>query len=263
DRGGAHRDRRRICGLPEQRADGRAADARAIDAHAARRGAARGIRRRRAARRVARGGQRRPPRVARVARATSSTARCATRRTESLRLGRRLRDVYAAAGRWPEALSVQAQLLLRVRDPAALVREQRMMRGLRYEAALGEPEPRRSARLLIALAREDPTFVPAWVSAGDALARAGRTLAARRVWERGARYRPAAVLLERIERANTNERRPERTARVYRRLLRRHPRSRALPLLFARFLVLQRRFAEAGEVLRALPEPAAGNCFAP
>ena len=181
---------------------------------------------------------------------------------ESLRLGRRLRDVYAAAGRWPEALSVQAQLLLRVRDPAALVREQRMMRGLRYEAALGEPEPQRSARLLIALAREDPTFVPAWVSAGDALARAGRALAARRVWERGARYRPAAVLLERIERANTDERHPERTARVYRRLLRRHPRARSLPLLFARFLVLQQRFEEAGEVLRALPEPAAGNSFA-
>src|SRR2546429_1819596 len=137
-----------------------------------------------------------------------------------------------------------------------------MMRGLRYEAALGEPEPRRSARLLIALAREDPTFVPAWVSAGDALARAGRTLAARRVWERGARYRPAAVLLERIERANTDERHPERTARVYRRLLRRHPRARSLPLLFARFLVLQQRFEEAGEVLRALPEPAAGNSFA-
>jgi len=181
---------------------------------------------------------------------------------ESRRLGRRLRDLYAAAGRWPEALSIQAQLLLRVRQPAALAREQQMMRGLRYQAALAEPDPRRAARLLVALAREDPRFVPAWVSAGDLLARAGRTLAARRVWERGARHRPAAVLLERIERANAAERRPERTARVYRRLLRRHPRAAPLPLLFARFLILHDRFEEAGEVLRGLPDPAAGNAFA-
>ncbi|TMA64943.1 MAG: hypothetical protein E6J69_14235, partial [Deltaproteobacteria bacterium] len=65
---------------------------------------------------------------------------------ESRRLGRRLRDLYAAAGRWPEALSIQAQLLLRVRQPAALAREQQMMRGLRYQAALAEPDPRRAAR---------------------------------------------------------------------------------------------------------------------
>ena len=181
---------------------------------------------------------------------------------ESARLARRLRDVYAAAGRWPEALSIQAQLLLRVRQPAALAREQQMMRGLRYQAAFAESDPRRAARLLVALAREDPRFVPAWVSAGDLLARAGRTLTARRVWERGARHRPAAVLLERIERANAAERRPERTARVYRRLLRRHPGAVSLPLLFARFLVLHDRFEEAGEVLRALPDPAAGNSFA-
>ena len=53
-----------------------------------------------------------------------------------------------------------------------------------------------------------------------------------------------------------------RTARVYRRLLRRHPRAAPLPLLFARFLILHDRFEEAGEVLRGLPDPAAGNAFA-
>src|SRR5439155_625886 len=51
---------------------------------------------------------------------------------ESRRLGRRLLDLYAAAGRWPEALSIQAQLLLRVRQPAALAREQQMMPGPRF-----------------------------------------------------------------------------------------------------------------------------------
>jgi len=194
--------------------------------------------------------------------AATALERARLAQPESPRLARRLRDVYAAAGRWPEALSIQAQLLLRVREPAALAREQQMMRGLRYQAALAESDPRRAARLLVALGREDPAFVPAWVGAGDLLARAGRTLAARRVWERGARHRPAAVLLERIERANAAERRPERTVRVYRRLLRRHPRSAALPLLLARFFVLHDRFDEACEALRGLPESAAGNPFA-
>src|SRR5437588_559916 len=46
---------------------------------------------------------------------------------ESPRLARRLRDVYAAAGRWPEAVSIQGQLLLRVREPSGLAREQQMM----------------------------------------------------------------------------------------------------------------------------------------
>ena len=86
---------------------------------------------------------------------------------ESPRLARRLRDVHAAAGRWSEALVVQGEILLRVHDATTLVREERVLRGLRYQAALAEPEPRRAARLLVAIAREDPSFVPAWVSAGD------------------------------------------------------------------------------------------------
>jgi len=127
---------------------------------------------------------------------------------------------------------VQGEILLRVHDATTLVREERVLRGLRYQAALAEPEPRRAARLLVAIGREDPSFVPAWVSAGDLFERAGRRFTARRVWERGARRRPVVVLLERLERLNASEGKPERTTRLYRRLRRRHPESAAVALLF-------------------------------
>src|SRR5207245_11272343 len=66
---------------------------------------------------------------------------------ESPRLARRLRDVHAAAGRWSEALVVQGEILLRIHDAASLAREERALRGLRYQAALAEPELRRAGRL--------------------------------------------------------------------------------------------------------------------
>ena len=69
------------------------------------------------------------------------------------------------------------------------------------------------------------------MSAGDCLERNGRRMAARRAWERGARRRPAAVLLERLERLNASEGRPERTARLYRRLAAAIPTTAPLPLL--------------------------------
>src|SRR5207302_4403245 len=43
---------------------------------------------------------------------------------ESPPLAPRLRDVYDAAGRWPEAVSIQGQPLLRVRKPLGLAADQ-------------------------------------------------------------------------------------------------------------------------------------------
>src|SRR5207245_7057874 len=88
---------------------------------------------------------------------------------------------------------------------------------------------------------------------------AGRRFTARRAWERAARRRPAVVLLERLERLNASEGRPERTTRLYRRLRRRHPESAAVALLFARHLIAQARLEEAEAALGALPASAAGH----
>lgn len=178
---------------------------------------------------------------------------------QSPRLARRLRDVYTAAGRIPEALALQGEILLALRDPATLAAEEETMRGLRYEAALAEPDARRAARLLVALAREEPRFVPAWVSAGDRFAQAGRRLVARRIWERGVRRVPAAVLLDRLERLAVSEGKPDRMTRLYRRLARRHPQAPAVRFLGARHLLVQSLLAEAEEALSTFPPEIAGH----
>jgi tetratricopeptide (TPR) repeat protein len=178
---------------------------------------------------------------------------------QSPRLARRLREVYLAAQRWSDALHLQGDILLGVRDPAVLAEEERVLRGVRYQAALGESDTRTAARHLSALAREDPRFLPAWVSAGDLYARAGRPVAARRIWERGLRHLPSAVLLDRLERLATSQGRPERMTRVYRRVMRRHRDATVVPLLFARHLITRGALDDAAELLAGLPSTLEGH----
>jgi predicted Zn-dependent protease len=156
---------------------------------------------------------------------------------DSPRLTRHLRDLYVRAERWQDALALQQDLLLKLKSPAAAVDERARMRGLRYQAASHGDDPDRAAKTLQTLAYETPDFLPAWVSAGDLFLKAGKSARARKVWERGVEHRPAAVLLERLEELNAGERVPERTTKLYRRLLKRHPSERLLPLLFARHLL--------------------------
>jgi tetratricopeptide (TPR) repeat protein len=180
---------------------------------------------------------------------------------QSPRLARRLRDVYLNARRWSDALRVQGEILLAVREPTTLAEEERVLRGVRYQAALGEADGRAAARHLVALAREDPQFVPAWVSGGDLYARAGRHVTARRVWERGLRYVPSPILFDRLERLATSQGRPERMTRVYRRALRRHRNDTTVPLLFARHLITRGALDDAAELLAGLPSALEGHAL--
>ncbi len=172
----------------------------------------------------------------------------------SPRLASRLRDRYAADGRWAEAMALQAEVLLRVRAPARLAAERETLVGLRYQASLVGQEDLRAARQLRGLAREAPDFVPAWVSAGDRYARAGRPAAARRTWVRGVRRRPAAVLLERIAAHDDAAGQPKRTARLLRALVRRHPADAALALRLAVHLLTHDDQDGAAAVLDGLPD---------
>jgi tetratricopeptide (TPR) repeat protein len=174
----------------------------------------------------------------------------------SPRLAARLRDGYAAAGRWEEAVAMQADILLRLRSPALLAPERERLVGLRYEASLAEPDDLRAARQLHGLAREAPEFVPAWVSAGDRYARAGRSFLARRAWKRGLRQRPAAVLLDRIEAHDHAAGQPARTTRLIRRVAGRHPGNVSVTLRLARHLLAHEAFDEAVGVLDASAVPA-------
>jgi Tfp pilus assembly protein PilF len=175
----------------------------------------------------------------------------------SPRLAARLRDVYAGHGRWAEAAALQAEVLLRLRAPGRLAAERDTLIGLRYEAAAAEGDHRRAARQLRGLARDAPDFIPAWVAAGERYAQAGRPAAARRIWVRGLRRRAAGVLLDRIEAQDAAAGQPQRTARLLRRLLPRHPAEPAVALRLARHLIARGELDEAARVLDGVPEAAA------
>lgn len=178
----------------------------------------------------------------------------------SPRLAARLRDLYAAAGRWPESVALQAEVLLHVRAPSLLAAERERLVALRYEASLADDDAVRAARQLRGLAREAPEFIPAWVGAGDRYAQAGRAFAARRAWLRGLRRRPAAVLLDRLESHDAAVGQPQRTTRLLRGLVRRQPTDHGLALRLARHLVARGDLAGAAAVLDTLPErPAAAT----
>jgi predicted Zn-dependent protease len=157
-----------------------------------------------------------------LAGAIAAVENARTRLPASPLLRRRLCALYATAGRWDDALALQTELV-RSLGGAAAAAEAPTSCGIRFEAAMADPEPSHALRRLLALAREHPGFVTAWVTAGDRLRDRGRRIRARRVYERGARVRPAAVLLARIAELDDAEGHPERTTRTLHRLCRLHP----------------------------------------
>ena len=182
------------------------------------------------------------------------------RRTDptSPRLLRRLRDAYLAAERWADALPLESEILLAARSPDALAEETGILHGIRHELGCAELDDARAARRLGMLAREAPTFVPAAVAAGDRWQRAGHPWRARRIWERTALVRPAAVLLQRLEDHDAALGRRDRTARRYRRLRRHHPDDPIVALHELRSLVLSEQWEAARSALERLPTAAQG-----
>ena len=181
--------------------------------------------------------------------ATDAAERAVRERPESPWLLRRLRDLYARAERWTDALAVTERLVVRLRTPELLDEELAAMRALRHQVARAEPDARAGARALLSLAREDPQFVAAWLAAGDRLLEAGRPMRARRAWVRGTKHQPAAVLLARVETHDAGNGHPGRTARLYRRLVRRHPGNPTVALLYARHLLRTHALDEAAALL--------------
>ena len=137
-------------------------------------------------------------------------------RPESPLLARRLSLLYAAARRWDDALALEARVASSARTPRTTAADAERIAGLRFEAAVADPDPAQGLRRLLALGREHPGFTPAWVVAGDRLQAARRTFRARRVYERGLRQRTASVLIERLAALDTGEGRPARTLRTLR-----------------------------------------------
>ena len=175
-----------------------------------------------------------------------------TRMPASPLLRRRLCTLYATAGRWDEALVLEAELVRSLAGAAAAA-EAPTLCGIRYEAAAADPDPSRGLRSLLALAREHPGFVAAWVAAGDRLRAAGRTLRARRAYERGARVRPAMVLLARLADLDAAEGHPERTIKSLRRLRKTHPRDPGVVVALVRRHLRDDALDDAEAVLASWP----------
>jgi tetratricopeptide (TPR) repeat protein len=156
-----------------------------------------------------------------LAGAIAAVEEARVRAPESPFLARKLGALYAAAGRWDDALAVEGELVGRLHAPGAAA-EAETVRGLRLEAAAADPDPAQAVRRLLAITTEHPGFTAGWVTAGDRLRAAGDPAQARRVYEAGAQARPAAVLLDRLAALDAAESRPDHTLRTLRRLRRQH-----------------------------------------
>ena len=175
------------------------------------------------------------------------------RRPDSPLLARRLGALYAAAGRWDDALALQSEIVGSMRSSEGAAAETARLCGLRFEAAAADPDPAHGLRRMLALAREHPGFAAAWVAAGDRLRDRGQTVRARRVYERGARARPAAVLLERMAALDAAGGQPERTVRTLERLRRQHPQDPGLVAALARHHLAANGLDRAEAVLASWP----------
>jgi uncharacterized integral membrane protein len=169
------------------------------------------------------------------------------------RLARRLRDLYIAAERFEDALAVQSDLLLGLRRGPSLAAEERALVGLRYVLACRDPDPRRSARRLAALAKQTPDFVPAAVAAGDRWRAAGRPLFARRIWERGALRTPAEPLLDRLEDLYARTDQPARLVKLFEQLRTQHPAHAGVLLRSIQQALSADRLDDAAALVAQLP----------
>jgi lipopolysaccharide biosynthesis regulator YciM len=132
----------------------------------------------------------------------------------SLTARKRLRELYADAGRWSEALAVhEAIAAARPKDAELPAVERRLGLGLRYE--LGREHQREgrikeSEKLLRALLKEQPGFVPAAVALGALQVEAGRDEEAVRSWIGGYESSRNPIFLLRIEELFLAREQPDR-----------------------------------------------------
>lgn len=171
---------------------------------------------------------------------------------KSPRLLETLRDAYMGESRWVEALRTEEALLGTLRSPDRILREQPLIRGLRYEAALAAEGDAARIQDLRSVLAQYPGFVPAAVALGDVFRRTDRVPEALRVWTRAAQQRPLPVLLERIEDTWTAAGQSKKVMSFYRSLTREHPRSIWPALGVVRMLLAEEKDAEADEEIERL-----------
>jgi len=158
-----------------------------------------------------------------------------------------LRDMLFETGAWSRACEVQERVCeLKPTDQI----ERNRLAGARLEAARRSPGDVRGSALRT-LTGEHPDFVPALLERARFLESAGERRRAVRLLEKAAKGRPRLILLDELERIVPEERRVK-LAKLYVKLVDGDPANAGLRLRAARYLIANRRYDEAEQLLRGL-----------
>jgi len=186
--------------------------------------------------------------------AVSTLERAARACPSSLAILSMLRDSLFETASWSRACEIQERIVaLKPGDNA----ERNRLAGARLEAARRAPGELRGAALR-ALTGEHPDFAPALLERARFLEAAGERRRAVRLLEKAAKRRPRSVLLEELERMVPEERR-YKLAKLYGKLVTGDPGNSNLRLHAARYLLHNRLFDEAEQLLRGLSSNGVGS----
>lgn len=175
---------------------------------------------------------------------------------------RSMRDLAMKQGRWREALDIQKRLLKVVQGSPRLPEEKKKLLYIKYEVACldlaaGEIEPAKSEFLEVV--RQDPEFVPARVSLGDAYRRQDRIADAARVWQEGYRNLRRGIFLARLEDLYLAAEDPATLLAFYRTAMDQNDGDVILRLYYAKLCLRLEMIDEAGEHVFALESAGADH----
>ncbi len=168
---------------------------------------------------------------------------------------RGVRDLAMKEGRWREALELQKRLLKVVQGSAKLADEKKKLLHIKYEVAnvdlaAGNIDPAKSE--FNDVIGQDPDFVPARVSLGDANREQGRLEEAAKVWQEGYRKLKKGIFLARLEDLYLEAEDPTTLLSFYRAAMEQNPDDVVLRLYYAKLCLRLEMVDEAGEQVFAI-----------
>jgi lipopolysaccharide biosynthesis regulator YciM len=166
-----------------------------------------------------------------------------------------LRELYIANGQWTEALDLQKQVLKVGPGSNRMAEEKEKLLSLRYEVArhnLEANEIDRAKSDLKELIKEDPDFVPARVSLGDAYLEQERVEDAVKVWTDGYLALGKSVFLSRLEDYYLEAEDPSTLLGIYKSILDQRDSDMVLRLFYGKLCLRLEMVDEALEQLFAV-----------
>ncbi|GAB4176819.1 MAG: tetratricopeptide repeat protein [Geothermobacteraceae bacterium] len=151
---------------------------------------------------------------------------------------RSLRDLMIAEGNWEQALSLQKKVLKVAQGSRRLEEEKQLLARLRYEVArarLDDGNAEEALGTFRELVKEQPDFVPAHVSLGDAQKALGRIDDAVSTWQQGYRSLGRGIFLSRLEDHYMDAEDPATLLAFYRAAVEEKPEDMMLRLFFGKF----------------------------